>query len=64
MDTKEENTGDVAPAEKTAVLVTSTMTLDFPTLGWGIHAGESRELPEDPEAQSVILARDCISKVK
>ena len=44
--------------------VTSTKSVDFPSLDWGITAGDTRELPEDKEAQKVILAHRAISKIK
>lgn len=42
--------------------VTSTRDLDFPSLNWGIRKGETRDLPEDKEAQKAILASRFISK--
>ena len=44
--------------------VTSTKDLSFPKLGFGIRAGEVKELPEDKEAQARILAEPEISEVK
>lgn len=44
--------------------VISTETIHFPSLNWGITAGETRELPADLEAQKVILAHPAISEVK
>ncbi len=57
-----------APAQETpkapdAQQVTSDATIDF-SVGWGIHAGETRELPEDPEIQKVILANHHIKLIK
>jgi len=43
---------------------TSTISIDFPKLHWGINAGAERELPESPEAQAIILAVPEITKVK
>lgn len=43
--------------------VTSTETLHFPSLNWGITAGEERELPADKEAAAAILAHTSISEV-
>lgn len=43
--------------------VTSRESVDFPKLGWGITAGETRELPEDKRAQAVILAHPDIIEV-
>lgn len=40
--------------------VTSKKSLSFPKLGWGITKGESRELPEDKDAQEQILAHPDI----
>jgi len=42
--------------------VTSSKTVDFPSLGWGINAGEEKELPEDEDAQEAILERDFITE--
>lgn len=44
--------------------VTSNKTIDFPKFRWGITAGESRELPEDKEAQEAILAHPAITEDK
>lgn len=44
--------------------VTSTETISFPQFNWGIHAGETRELPEDKEAQAAILAHPSITEAK
>jgi hypothetical protein len=44
--------------------VTSSKSLRFVKLGWGITAGEVKELPEDKEAQKRILAEPEISEVK
>jgi hypothetical protein len=44
--------------------VTSTKSVSFPSLDWGITAGDTRELPEDKDAQKVILAHPAISKSK
>lgn len=43
--------------------VTSTKTVSFSKIGWGIHAGETRDLPEEKEKQEVILAHPAISQV-
>lgn len=48
----------------TTAIVTSTLTIDFPSLKWGINAGEKRALPVDAEAQKAILAVSCISIIK
>jgi hypothetical protein len=44
--------------------VTAKTSVDFPKLGWGINAGDVRELPEDKDAQAVILAEPTISEVQ
>jgi hypothetical protein len=44
--------------------VTATFSVDFPELNWGINAGEVRELPEDKDAQALILAHPDIKEVK
>lgn len=44
--------------------VTSTKSVEFPKLNWGINAGATRELPEDPKAQEQILAHSAISIVE
>ena len=44
--------------------VTAINSVDFPELHFGINAGEVRELPEDKDAQAVILAHPDIKKVK
>jgi hypothetical protein len=44
--------------------VTSNRSVEFPKLGFAISAGETRELPENKEAQAVILAHRSISKIK
>lgn len=42
--------------------VTSTKTVSFPSLNWGITAGETKELPEDSDAQEAILERSFITE--
>lgn len=42
--------------------VTSKESIHFPSLNWGINAGEIKELPADKEAQAVILSHPSISK--
>lgn len=44
--------------------VTSTKSVDFPKLDWGITAGAERELPESKATQKIILAHPAISEVK
>ena len=44
--------------------VTSNRSVDFPKLGWAITAGDTRDLPEDKEAQKIILAHRSISEAK
>jgi hypothetical protein len=54
-----------APKNKTTVKsVTSTKTVDFPSIPWGIIAGETRELPEDAGAQASILSLEYITIIK
>lgn len=42
--------------------VQSTKTIHFPKFNWGIHAGETRELPQDESAQKEILKNSAISR--
>ena len=42
--------------------VTASKSVSFPSLGWGIEAGEVKELPSDKEAQEEILKCYVISK--
>ena len=44
--------------------VTSTKSVSFPSLDWGITAGEARDLPADKDAQKAILAHPSIKPVK
>jgi hypothetical protein len=44
--------------------VTSSKSITFPKIGWGISAGETKELPRDKAAQDRILAEDGISVVR
>jgi len=46
------------------IKVTSSETVSFPKMAWGIHKGEVRELPEAKEMQDIILAHSAISKVE
>lgn len=43
--------------------VTSTKSVHFGKLDWGINAGEERELPEDQAAQKEILEHYAIKRV-
>lgn len=42
--------------------VTSQADIEFPKLGWSIRAGETKDLPEDKEAQKIILANGNIAE--
>lgn len=42
--------------------VTSKKSISFPKLGWGISAGEVKDLPEDKEAQERILQEADITQ--
>ena len=44
--------------------VTSTKSISFPKLNWGISAGETKDLPENKEAQDRILQETEITKVE
>lgn len=44
--------------------VTSTKSISFPKLNWGLTAGEERELPEGKEAQDRILQESEVSVVE
>jgi hypothetical protein len=44
--------------------VTSSVTIDFPSLGWSINEGDTKELPDDTDAQAIILACGYITLVK
>lgn len=44
--------------------VTASISVDFPKLGWGINAGDVRDLPDDADAQKQILAHSAILEVK
>ncbi len=66
-DDKTTVTKEPAPEVKTGTppkTVTSSRDIDFPSLGWGISAGETRELPADPDAQAAILSNTYITLTK
>jgi hypothetical protein len=44
--------------------VTATKSVSFPTLNWGINAGDTRDLPSDKGAQELILSHSAIKEVK
>jgi hypothetical protein len=44
--------------------VTSKRSISFPKLNWGISAGQTKELPEDKEAQKRILSEHGIEVVE
>lgn len=46
-----------------SIKVTSFKTVDFPSLGWSISKGETKELPADKEKADTILASKHIIKV-
>lgn len=60
-ETKAVETKKVSTTD--ASVVTSTQTIDFPSFGWGIHAGEERELPENADARKEILSNPHISVI-
>lgn len=43
--------------------VTSSAGISFPSFGWGIEAGETKDLPQDKFAQEEILKQHIITKV-
>jgi len=43
--------------------VTSSVDLDFSTIGWAIGEGQVKELPENEDAQKEILANEFITEV-
>lgn len=60
---KEEKVQEIPKAKETNT-VTSSVTIDFPQFNWGIHAGETKELPEDEEARTSIIGHHFITKTK
>lgn len=44
--------------------ITSSMTIDFPKLGFSIEKGEIKDLPDDKKAQEIILSNSYVSEVK
>lgn len=44
--------------------VLALQSIDFPKLKFALNAGEIAELPEDKEAQAIILAAPEIKEVK
>ncbi|MDR6305900.1 hypothetical protein GGQ85_003626 [Nitrobacter vulgaris] len=44
--------------------VTATKSVSFPTLNWGINAGDTRELPAGKDAQLLILSHSAIKEIK
>lgn len=72
MNTQENGAEETTASEQEAaaessvesVKVTSTQTVDFPSLGWGIHQGEERDLPDDADARATILSNPYISIIK
>lgn len=63
-DIKPTQTTETVTQTPSKEMVTSTKDVDFPTLNWGISAGETRELPQDAEARTAILAVQFITKKK
>lgn len=43
--------------------VTSTIDIDFTTIGWAIGEGQIKELPDNEDAQKEILANEYIKEV-
>lgn len=63
--TEEKKTVTTPPTvTKAPRFVTSTKTVDLPSLNWGINAGETRELPADEAAQKIILSASFITLTK
>lgn len=44
--------------------VKSNTSISFPKLGWGISAGEEKDLPKDKSAQDRILSEHGIIQVE
>lgn len=60
---KVEPPAPITPPTPVVKKVFSSQTVDFPSLGWGIHAGETLELPADEAAQAEILQKDFIKLI-
>jgi len=43
--------------------VTSHKEIEFPGLNWGIKPGEMKELPEDKQAQEIILDHPAVAQI-
>ena len=66
-NTNEEEVKAAPAPQKQAiqkVKVMSSKTWDSPTFNWGIHAGETRELPVDEALQKEVLSKEFITQVK
>lgn len=61
---QDSSTGTSEKPKKEVRVVTSSKTLDFPSLDWAIRAGETRELPIDEQAAREILSNHFIAEVK
>jgi hypothetical protein len=61
MNSKSDILVSVPKAQRFA---TSTKTVDFPALDWGINAGETRALPDDANSQEIILSAPFITLTK
>lgn len=44
--------------------VTSNTSVEFPKLKWAISPGEEKDLPDDKQAQEIVLAHPDIAKVE
>ncbi len=49
-----EDSKKEVPESKKKILVTSSKTIDFPSLDWSIRADETRELPEGKKGEEIL----------
>ncbi len=59
----EQPTPKPVAKKQEAIQVTSDVSVSF-SLGWGISAGEIRDLPADEESQQIILSNHNIKLIK
>lgn len=57
---EKKDTAPVVSKKVELTKATSNVDIDFPELGWGVRAGEVRELPVEESARAIIKANHNI----
>jgi len=64
MEIEKTTKKEEAPKTSAVAKVTADVDVDFPSIGWAISAGATKELPVEETAKAQILANHHIKLIK